>query len=68
MAFDFSKLKELNELEFDQVAIWPKEIRIVVGLFAALLVATLSYFLMVSPKLPILDAAELKEEQLKWNT
>ena len=65
MAFDFSKLKELNELEFDQVAIWPKEIRIVVGLFAALLVATLSYFLMVSPKLPILDAAELKEEQLK---
>ena len=28
MAFDFSKLKELNELEFDQVAIWPKEIRI----------------------------------------
>lgn len=65
MAFDFSKLKELNELEFDQVAIWPKEIRIVVGLFVALLVATLCYFLIVSPKLPILDAAELKEEQLK---
>ena len=46
MAFDFSKLKELNELEFDQVAIWPKEIRIVVGLFVALLVATLCYFLI----------------------
>lgn len=25
MSFDFSKLKELNELDFEQVAIWSKE-------------------------------------------
>ncbi|NDV92115.1 type 4a pilus biogenesis protein PilO [Alteromonas sp. 345S023] len=65
MAFDFSKLKELNELDIEQVAIWPKEIRIVVTTFVAVLVGALSYYLIVSPKLPILDAVELKEQELK---
>lgn len=65
MSFDFSKLKELNELDIEQVAIWPKEIRIVVASFIAVLVGALSYYLIVSPKLPILDAAELKEQELK---
>lgn len=65
MSFDFSKLKELNELDIEQVAIWPKEIRIVVATFVAVLVAALSYYFIVSPKLPILDAVELKEQELK---
>jgi type IV pilus assembly protein PilO len=65
MKFDVSKLKELNELDFEQIAIWPKEIRIVVAAFVAIVIGALSYYLLVSPKLPILDAAELKEQELK---
>ena len=65
MKFDVSKLKELNELDFEQIALWPKEVRIVVALFVAVLVGALSYYFIVSPKLPILDAAELKEQELK---
>ena len=65
MKFDVSKLKELNELDFEQIALWPKEVRIVVALFVAILVGALSYYFIVSPKLPILDAAEIKEQELK---
>ena len=43
MKFDVSKLKELNELDFEQIAIWPNEVRIVVAAFVAILVGALSY-------------------------
>ena len=65
MKFDVSKLKELNELDFEQIAIWPNEVRIVVAAFVAILVGALSYYMLISPKLPIKDAAELKEQELK---
>ncbi|WP_018982514.1 type IV pilus inner membrane component PilO [Salinimonas chungwhensis] len=65
MKFDVNKLKELNELDFEQVAIWPKEIKLVVALFVAIVVALLSYWFVVKPKLPILEAAQSKEAELK---
>lgn len=65
MKFDVSKLKELNELDFEQVAVWPKEVKIVVGIFMAIMVAGLSYWFIVQPKLPVWDAAERKEAELK---
>ena len=65
MKFDVSKLKELNELDFEQMAIWPHEVRIVVAAFLAILVGAISYYTLISPKLPIMDAAELKEQELK---
>ncbi|WP_137168296.1 type IV pilus inner membrane component PilO [Salinimonas lutimaris] len=65
MKFDVSKLKELNELDFEQVAVWPKEVKIVVGIFIAIMVAGLSYWFIVQPKLPVWDAAERKEAELK---
>ena len=65
MKFDVEKLKELNELDFEQIAIWPNEVRIVVAAFVAILIGALSYYLLISPKLPILEAAELKEQELK---
>ena len=58
MKFDVEKLKELNELDFEQIAIWPNEVRIVVAAFVAILIGALSYYLLISPKLPILEAAE----------
>lgn len=65
MKFDVSKLKTLNELDFEQIAIWPREVRIVVAAFVAVLVAGLSWWLLVQPKLPVLDTAEQKEAELK---
>ncbi|MFC3122960.1 type IV pilus inner membrane component PilO [Agaribacter flavus] len=65
MAFDFNKLKELNELDFEQVAIWPKEIKTFVALVCALIVGGISYYAIISSKLPILSAAEAQEEKLR---
>ena len=63
MKFDFKKLQEINELDFEQIPIWPFEIKAVVALFVAIAVAAGTYFGLVSSKLPVLEAAQLKEEQ-----
>lgn len=60
MKFDVSRLKEMNDLDFEQVAVWPFEIKVVVSLFVAVVICGISYFAIVSPKLPLLDAAEKK--------
>lgn len=65
MKFDVNKLKEINDLDFEQIAIWPREVRIVVAVFVAIIVAALCYYILIKPKLPIMDAAELKEQELK---
>lgn len=65
MNFDFNKLKDINDLEFDQVAIWPFEIKTVVALFVAVIVAVGGYYALVSAKLPILDSVQAKENELK---
>ncbi|NMH60045.1 type 4a pilus biogenesis protein PilO [Alteromonas ponticola] len=65
MKFDFAQLKTLNELDFEQIAIWPKEVKIVVSIFVGIIVAALSYYFLISPKLPVLDSVEAKEQELK---
>lgn len=65
MKFDFAKLKEMNDLDFENVAIWPFEIKIVVAAVLAIIVGVLSYHLIISAKLPVLDQAELREVELK---
>lgn len=65
MKFDFNKLKEMNELDFEQVANWPFEVKTVVAIFLAVLVAFGGYYGLISSKLPVLDAAQIKEDELK---
>ncbi|MBN7819620.1 type 4a pilus biogenesis protein PilO [Bowmanella yangjiangensis] len=65
MKFDFNKLKEVNELDFEQVAIWPFEVKALVALILAILVSVLGYYLLVNDKLPVLASAEQKEAELK---
>lgn len=65
MKFDFNKLKEINDLEFDQVASWPFEIKTVMAIFVAIVVAAVGYYGLVDSKLPVLDAAQAKEAELK---
>ncbi|WP_088331351.1 type 4a pilus biogenesis protein PilO [Lacimicrobium sp. SS2-24] len=65
MKFDFNKLKEMNDLDFEQVAIWPFEVKFVVGLVIAILTGVLGFYLLVNDKLPALETAEAKEVELK---
>tara|TARA_R110000772_G_scaffold47880_18_gene109271 strand:+ start:8032 stop:8643 length:612 start_codon:yes stop_codon:yes gene_type:complete len=67
MKFDFNKLKELNELDFDQVAIWPFEVKTIVTLFVAILALIGGYYTLVKDKLPLLEKAQLQEVDLKQN-
>jgi type IV pilus assembly protein PilO len=65
MKFDVAQLKQLNELDFEQVAIWPHEVKWVVAIVTALFSLGLGWFLLVSPKLPLLDNASAEEATLK---
>lgn len=65
MKFDFNKLKEVNELDFEQVAIWPKEIKILVGFVCAIIVGAISYYAIISNKLPLLQSAQNQEIELR---
>ncbi len=65
MKFDFNKLKEINDLDFEQVAIWPKEVKIVVGMVCAGIVAAVCYYAIISSKLPELSEAEAQETDLR---
>ena len=65
MAFDVAKLKELNELDPEQIAIWPREIKIVVAIFLAIVIGALGYMVLVKEKLPKLEMVHKKEQELR---
>ena len=65
MKFDFNKLTEINDLDFDQVATWPFEIKTVVALFVFILAGVGGYYTLVKSKLPILETAQNSEGDLK---
>ncbi|MEP0355331.1 MAG: type 4a pilus biogenesis protein PilO [Paraglaciecola sp.] len=65
MKFDFNKLKEINDLDFEQVAVWPFEVKTVVVLFVITLSLVGGYYGLVKSKLPLLEAAQNKEADLK---
>ena len=65
MKFDFAKLKEMRELDFEQVAYWPFEVKVVVALVEAIILMVLCYYLIVADKLPVLDSEQLREPELK---
>lgn len=65
MKFDFNKLKEMNDLDFEQLAIWPFEVKFVVGLVIAILTGVLGFYLLVNDKLPLLETAKAQEMELR---
>jgi hypothetical protein len=56
MKFDFNKLKEMNELDFDQVAIWPFEIKTVLALFVVIVAGVGGYYALVKSKVRLNSA------------
>ncbi|MFT2091928.1 type 4a pilus biogenesis protein PilO [Paraglaciecola sp. 2405UD69-4] len=65
MKFDFNKLREINDLDFEQVAVWPFEVKTVVALFVIILSLVGGYYGLVKSKLPLLETAQNKEADLK---
>lgn len=65
MKFDVNKLKEINDLDFEQVATWPFEVKSLVAVFVVLVSLFGGYYVLVQDKLPILEAAQSKELTLK---
>ncbi|MBE1300950.1 MAG: type 4a pilus biogenesis protein PilO [Alteromonadaceae bacterium] len=65
MKFDVSKLKEMNELDFEQIAIWPFEVKVVVACVLSIVSAVVTYYGLVSDKFTTLNAVEAKEVELK---
>ncbi|UTP72941.1 type 4a pilus biogenesis protein PilO [Alteromonas sp. LMIT006] len=65
MNFDFQQLKKLNQLDFDQAHRWSKEMRIVVAFSIAVFVSILASYLLVAPKLPLLEQSQLTETELR---
>ena len=65
MKFDVNKLKEINDLDFEQVATWPFEVKSMVALFVVVIGLLSGYYLLVKDKLPILEVAQKKEINLK---
>ena len=67
MKFDFSKLKEMNDLDFEQLAYWPFEVKTAFALMVCVFVAAGSYYMIVKDKLPALDAEQKREFELRGN-
>ncbi len=65
MKFEISKLSALGELDVELIAIWPSEVRIVVAMLVALISGAIGYFILINPKLPVLDIARQTEQELK---
>lgn len=65
MKFDVNKLKEINDLDFEQVATWPFEVKSLVAIFGIIISLVVGYYFLVKDKLPILEVAQNKEIKLK---
>lgn len=65
MKFDFAKLKEMNDLDFEQIAYWPFEVKTVFALMVCLMVGGGAFYFLVKDKLPILDSEQKREFELR---
>jgi len=65
MKFDFNKLKDINDLDFEQVATWPFEVKSLVAVFVVVIGLVGGYYFLVKDKLPILEVAQSQELKLK---
>ncbi len=65
MKFDFNKLKEINDLDFEQLATWPFEVKSLVAVFVVVVGLVGGYYFLIKDKLPVLETAQKKELSLK---
>lgn len=64
MAMNFN-LDDLNDLDLAEIASWPNSAKTVLVLFFALVVAGVSYMLMVSDQITALEKEQEREQELR---
>ena len=62
MKFD---LEQFNDLDFENIGAWPKQVKVVFAIILAILVFIGSYFFFISDELKALDRMQSKETQLR---
>ncbi|MES9824060.1 MAG: type 4a pilus biogenesis protein PilO [Candidatus Thiodiazotropha endolucinida] len=60
-----SIIDDLNELDFNNVGIWPTPIKLVVVVLAAVLVLVAGYYLIVEDDIASLEGVQKKEQKLR---
>lgn len=65
MKFDFNKLKEMNELDFEQIAYWPFEVKTVFAFMVCVFVAGGAFYFLIKDKFPALDVEQKREFELR---
>ncbi|RLV59366.1 pilus assembly protein PilP [Parashewanella curva] len=58
-------LDQFNDLEFENMGIWPKEVKIVFGALLAIIVLVFSYYFVVSDEIKSLSRMQDKEQELR---
>jgi type IV pilus assembly protein PilO len=65
MKFDVNKLKEINDLDCEQIAFWPFEVKSMVAVFVLVISLISGCYFLVKNKLPILKMAQHRELTLQ---
>ena len=58
-------LEQFNDLDFENIGAWPKQVKAVFAIILAILVFIGSYFFFISDELSALERMQNKEEQLR---
>ncbi len=62
MKFDIS---QFNDIDFENVGVWPTQVKVVFAVILALLVFVASYFLFISDEIDSLGRMQAKEVELR---
>ena len=58
-------LEQFNDLDFENIGAWPKQVKVVFAIILAILVFIGSYFFFISDELGALERMQDKEQQLR---
>ncbi|MBY6018513.1 type 4a pilus biogenesis protein PilO [Ferrimonas balearica] len=58
-------LKQLNDLDFENLANWPKEVKIIFAVVLAVLVGVAGYFLFIKDSMASLERLQAEEQKLR---
>ena len=62
--FNLSEI-DINDLDIENMGSWPVAAKVIFAIILAVLVASLSYFMLIDSKIDELQTAERKETELK---
>ncbi|MBY5992092.1 type 4a pilus biogenesis protein PilO [Ferrimonas balearica] len=58
-------LKQLGDLDFENIATWPKEVKVIFAVIVAILMGVAGYFLMIKDSMDSLNRLQAEEQELR---